>query len=195
MKKESTSREALLEAALGLARREGLSAVSMRRVSAAVGVAPGTVYHYYPSKEALLVSVLERFWRDALHGGPPGAETADFTAAFADFWDRSAAALQQFETSFLQQMYALDQQTRRQGKQRERQYLAHIEAGLTRLLLADPHVRPGTWTLGFPQSDSCPCCFPPCWTSSAGAISSPNFYWPSFEKSLIKKEYFYAGNF
>ncbi len=54
------SRERIVEAALRLIDRDGLEAFSMRSLGAALDVEAMSLYHYFPSKEALLDSVVER---------------------------------------------------------------------------------------------------------------------------------------
>jgi hypothetical protein len=55
----------IAEAALKLIDREGLSALSMRRVGAELGVEAMAIYHHLPNKEALLEAVVTH--------GTPGA--------------------------------------------------------------------------------------------------------------------------
>ena len=50
----------LLDAALALVDAEGLEALTMRRLAAAVGVEAMSLYHHVPSKEALLDLVVDR---------------------------------------------------------------------------------------------------------------------------------------
>src|SRR6202012_3770970 len=54
------SREQVLDAALDLVDRDGASALSMRRLGAELGVEAMTLYHYLPSKDALLDGIVER---------------------------------------------------------------------------------------------------------------------------------------
>jgi AcrR family transcriptional regulator len=54
------SRERILDAALDLADRQGVTAVSTRRLGAALGVQGMTLYHYFPTKAALLDGMVER---------------------------------------------------------------------------------------------------------------------------------------
>lgn len=195
MKKERTSQEALLSAALALARSEGVSAVSMRRVASACGVALGTVYHYYSSKEALLVAVMERFWQDAFHGGlSAGEEAPRFLSAFSSVWNRAASALRQFETSFLQQMYALDQRTRQQGKLRERQYFAHLEDNLTAILRADSKVSPDLWTPVFTPEQFVSLLMAAMLDQFRRGAFSPDFLLALIQ-TTIYKEKFHASHF
>ncbi|MFK4227585.1 TetR/AcrR family transcriptional regulator, partial [Streptomyces sp. NPDC019890] len=53
------SRERVLATALELVDREGLSALSMRRVGAELGVEAMALYRYAPSKDALLDGLVE----------------------------------------------------------------------------------------------------------------------------------------
>ncbi|WP_418960475.1 TetR/AcrR family transcriptional regulator C-terminal domain-containing protein [Streptomyces tritici] len=75
------TRQAVLEAALRLVDREGLKALSMRRLGAELGVEAMTLYHHVPNKTALLDGVIEQVVAEAL---PPqfGAATwrADLSA-------------------------------------------------------------------------------------------------------------------
>jgi AcrR family transcriptional regulator len=51
---------AITDAALALVDQEGLGALSMRRVAAALGVEAMALYHHFPNKEALVEAVLKR---------------------------------------------------------------------------------------------------------------------------------------
>ena len=62
-----TSKEKLLLAAKELAKAEGLSALQMRSVASAAGVAVGSVYNYFPNKNALLTAVVASIWFDMFH--------------------------------------------------------------------------------------------------------------------------------
>ncbi len=54
------TRDELLDAALGIVDSEGLPALTMRRLAAAVGVEAMSLYHHVPNKEALLDGTVER---------------------------------------------------------------------------------------------------------------------------------------
>lgn len=74
------SREQILDAALAVADRSGIEALSMRKVGAELGVEAMTLYHYLPNKDALLDGMVEQVvsqadtsfagasWRNALTG-------------------------------------------------------------------------------------------------------------------------------
>ncbi|QIJ61188.1 TetR/AcrR family transcriptional regulator C-terminal domain-containing protein [Streptomyces sp. JB150] len=68
------TRQAVLEAAVRLVDREGMKALSMRRLGAELGVEAMTLYHYVPNKTALLDGMIEQVVAEAV---PPqfGAAT------------------------------------------------------------------------------------------------------------------------
>ena len=54
------TRESIADAALRLIDREGLEALTMRRVGAELGVEAMAIYHHIPDKESLVEAVMER---------------------------------------------------------------------------------------------------------------------------------------
>jgi AcrR family transcriptional regulator len=57
--KTPLTRDVFVRAALGIVDREGLDALSMRRLGAEVGVDPMAAYRHFPNKDALLDGVVE----------------------------------------------------------------------------------------------------------------------------------------
>lgn len=58
------SRDYILRTALALIDRDGVEALSMRRLGAEMGVDPMAIYHYLPSKAAVLDGVVEILWSE-----------------------------------------------------------------------------------------------------------------------------------
>jgi TetR/AcrR family transcriptional regulator, repressor of fatR-cypB operon len=82
-------RTRLLEAALDLFESRGFDGVAVPEIAARAGVATGTVYRYFPSKEAL-VNALYRHWKETynrfvLAPLPPGLPPRD---QFSAYWQR-----------------------------------------------------------------------------------------------------------
>lgn len=59
------TRDAVLDAAIRLADRDGLAALSMRRLGAELGVEAMALYNHVPNKDALLDGLVERLVADA----------------------------------------------------------------------------------------------------------------------------------
>jgi TetR/AcrR family tetracycline transcriptional repressor len=62
--REQLTRERIVRAALALVDRDGVKALSMRKLGAHLGVDPMAVYHYVPNKEALLDAIVEAVMSD-----------------------------------------------------------------------------------------------------------------------------------
>jgi len=56
-------RERAISQARELLIREGYAAMTIRRVAAALGIAPATIYNYFPSKENLTACVMLEDWQ------------------------------------------------------------------------------------------------------------------------------------
>jgi AcrR family transcriptional regulator len=77
---QAARRQRVLVAALELGADGGYDAVQMRDVASRAGVALGTVYRYFPSKDALLAAAMVEWMEDlerrVTERGPSGATTA-----------------------------------------------------------------------------------------------------------------------
>ncbi|MBQ7503511.1 TetR/AcrR family transcriptional regulator [bacterium] len=58
-------REQLLDIAVSLFAKHGLEGTTTKDIAKAAGVSPGLLYHYYSSKEDLLLNVIKRFKSEA----------------------------------------------------------------------------------------------------------------------------------
>jgi AcrR family transcriptional regulator len=77
------TRERIITAAVEMIEREGVEAVSMRRVAAEVGCAVMSLYNHVPSKAALLDDVAERVMSGIEFTAAPGADWQDQVRAQA----------------------------------------------------------------------------------------------------------------
>jgi AcrR family transcriptional regulator len=62
--RSETAREHILDVAIRLFRKDGFDETTMRAVASEVGMALGLTYHYFPSKEALVMAYYERVQRE-----------------------------------------------------------------------------------------------------------------------------------
>ena len=62
MRNRILTKESVLDAAEKIIVAEGMKQCSMRRISSALGVAVGTIYNYYESREELLVDLFTISW-------------------------------------------------------------------------------------------------------------------------------------
>lgn len=77
------TREAILAAALDLADREGLKALSMRRLGAALGVEAMALYHHVAGKEALLDGLVEHVFAQTSARPSSGRDWREWAREYA----------------------------------------------------------------------------------------------------------------
>ena len=63
-RKKEASRRKIITAAVSLFNRHGLEAVTMEQIAEAADVARGTLYNYFPSREAIVNAYLEQTFQD-----------------------------------------------------------------------------------------------------------------------------------
>jgi AcrR family transcriptional regulator len=64
MTRSEATQEQILDTAIGLFREHGFDETTMREIASEAGVALGLAYHYFPSKEALVMAYYERVQRE-----------------------------------------------------------------------------------------------------------------------------------
>src|SRR3546814_13781230 len=78
---QAARRQRVLVAALQLGSAGGYDAVQMRDVAASAGVALGTIYRYFPSKDSLLAAAMVEWMEDLERRlnrrGPTGSPAAE----------------------------------------------------------------------------------------------------------------------
>src|SRR3954466_6305592 len=65
-KRSAETIDVLLVATERVLAKDGFAAATTNRIADAAGVSIGTLYHYFPTKEALVEAVVHRMWQDEL---------------------------------------------------------------------------------------------------------------------------------
>ena len=60
-------RQTLIEKAIELSRTGGLSRLKLRDLARECNIALGTLYNYYPTKDSLVLDVVQQFWQNCFH--------------------------------------------------------------------------------------------------------------------------------
>jgi len=61
--KSERSQDAILQAALKLFSKQGFRGTSIREIATEAGLSTGNVYHHFPDKEALFITLLDQYWQ------------------------------------------------------------------------------------------------------------------------------------
>ena len=137
MPKQVIDRDKLVAQAYAIASRDGISALSVRKVAAACGIAVGSVYGYFPTKADLTATVLTRFFDENLSDVRPGER---FTSYVRRFREALCAARADMSVDWFAEMRRLPAIEQEALEAVRAPMLAHIERGLGRVLDADEAV-------------------------------------------------------
>lgn len=152
MNQKATSREDILEVCRGIVREQGLSGISMRTVASACGIAPGTLYNYFPGKNALVLAVTADVWSDIFSCGPRRSTEGeeDFATHVEKTFNIARAGMLRYPGFLPSHVLdlAADQGPRAQGREMMRWFFGHIEDDILHALDADKRVRENAFTGG-----------------------------------------------
>lgn len=148
--KSRTLQDDILGAAVRIAQAEGPEAINIRRVAKEVGVAVGTVYNYFQSKDEILLSMAEGFWRDTVRDMFSQVKVHGFTHEVAQLYAILSSKMADFRAGLLDSIRQTgSNRTLMGGKAREASAQAVIRDTLADHLREDPHIQPDIWTPAF----------------------------------------------
>ena len=141
MPKQVIDRDKLVAQAYAIASHDGISALSVRKVAAACGIAVGSVYGYFPTKADLTAAVLTRFFDEYLSDELCAMRSGErFTSYVRRFREALCAARADMNVDWFVEMRRLPSGEQEVLEAVRAPMLAHIERGLTRVLDADEAV-------------------------------------------------------
>ncbi len=141
MPKQVIDPEKLVSQAYAIASRDGISALSVRKVATACGIAVGSVYGYFPTKADLTAAVLTRFFDENLSDELCAVRPGEcFTSYVRRFREALCAARVGMSVDWFAEMRRLPSGEQEALDAVRAPMLTHIERGLGRVLDADEAV-------------------------------------------------------
>ena len=143
MNRRKTSKDLIFEKALEIAKKEGVDKLSIRKLASSCNIAIGTVYNYFPDKEAMVTEMGKVFW-NAIFEGQEKLYRPDmgFTVFLEQYYGFLYARMSPFDGSWVRE---LDGQIPKR---------AAIEL-LRQALAEDRRVNPSIWNMEFHPDTFC----------------------------------------
>ncbi len=140
MKKPITSRETILATCRDLLASRGLESISMRGVARACGIALGSIYYYFPSKNDLVLATIESVWQDifSLDQGEPGP--SDFKNYIERCFNHLKAGIKKYPNFFTIHSLSFSANDKNRARASMEHYRAHIKEAMKAVLEADNRV-------------------------------------------------------
>ena len=138
-----TSKEKLLLAAKELAKTEGLSALQMRSLASSAGVAVGSVYNYFPNKNALLTVVVASIWFDMFHNDTTeNTRNMGFCDAVSHLFSQIQKGIAAYPDFFAAHRVIFEESEKENALKLRESTFSHMEKNLLGCLETDPRIRP-----------------------------------------------------
>ena len=140
-KKDDTLRETLLDAARSISDTEGIGAVNIRSIAKKAGIAAGTVYNYFSSKDDILLALTEEYWKQTLYEMNNTISAVSFCAQLQEIFIFLRNRISQSAGKLMNSLGS----TRTAGQMRMLSMQSELETALVRRMEQDASIRGDVW--------------------------------------------------
>ena len=95
-----TSKESILKVAREIVSKEGLKALNIRKIAKECDIAIGSVYYYFPSKDELLIEVIENVWEDIFRIDEMDYEEISFVDFIEKIFNHTEEGIEKYPNFF-----------------------------------------------------------------------------------------------
>jgi AcrR family transcriptional regulator len=144
-KKDEALKDTLLDCARAIAAGEGADAINIRRLAARAGIATGTVYNYFESKEDVLLALTEGYWRETMEEMRFAVRAERFSGQLREIILFLREKISGPGGAWMRSLSGAEAE----GRERMRAVQAVLRDALVRRLERDSAIREGVWRAPF----------------------------------------------
>jgi AcrR family transcriptional regulator len=144
MNKIITSEEQIIEGSREFISRQGLKKLDMRSLASFLQVSVGTIYNYFPSKEALMEASVEAVFKDIFHARR--SDTADFLSLLSGLAQALEAGERKYPGFFAAHSFAFSKEGKEEAREMKKSSILHVQLMMKEALEKDKKVRPDAFT-------------------------------------------------
>lgn len=149
--KSVASRENILAVCRKLVCQEGMAAVNMRMVAEASGLALGSIYYYFPSKDDLLIATIESVWDEIFNWEDDSLKGLGFTEFIARLFDHIKEGIKSYPNFFTIHSVSFSSKGQKKGYTTMQYYLSSIKAKMLLTLRDDKKVKENAFDENFTE--------------------------------------------
>lgn len=147
-----TSKDAILQKIREIVAREGLNALSIRRLANELGCSVGTIYYYFKSKDELIIEAIEIVWEDIFKADEI-VTCASFLCYLNEILLHISHGIKKYPNFFTLHSIVLQTDEKQKAKSNMYVYMSKLKDRMKEVLASDQNVRIDTFTEEFTQDD------------------------------------------
>ncbi|MGN1389247.1 MAG: TetR/AcrR family transcriptional regulator [Bulleidia sp.] len=147
------SKEEILRHCREIVQHQGLSALNMRTVAEECGMGLGSLYYYFPSKNALVIATIESVWSDLFRLEDSQLEDSSFPEYVRSCFERLHQGVQKYPNFFTIHSVSVSEDGRSEARETMMRYMDRILSSFRAVLIRDPRVRKDAFDESFSMDD------------------------------------------
>ena len=150
MSKAITSREAILKSAIEIAYRDGIYKLNIRGLASECGISIGSIYNYFPTKDDLVLAVIEEFWKNIFERGMcDHHKNLCFIQFYEQIYMRFFDYLKIFKEDMLNEISFLSKGDKEKEINKESHHFYRMKSIMLYHLEMDEGIRQDIWSSNF----------------------------------------------
>lgn len=141
MNKAVTSKEDILAVSKKMVADKGMQAINMRSVAKQCGVAVGSVYNYFPSKNDLMIAVIDAIWKEIIQGISDRTLSSGFVESTEKLFYSVKSGGEKYPFFFSIHSMSVAKSGKDKGRETMNKYFKSVKADLLHSLQNDQRVK------------------------------------------------------
>lgn len=139
------SKENILETCKKIVSNKGLTAINMRLVAKECNIALGSIYYYFPSKDDLLIAIIESVWEDIFKWNDFEKKELNFLEFVEKLFLHIRINVDKYPNFFMIHSISLSENGKEKGYSKMNFYLSNIKKKMKDILKKDTNIRPNVF--------------------------------------------------
>ncbi len=142
-----TSRDEILRQARQIIAEQGMPALSIRSLSKRCGMAVGSMYNYFPSKDSMVLAVVQSVWEDVFH--LDRLEESSFSAVVREVLLHIEEGRKTYPNFFKLHALEISEDAKGGGKRFMTEFFKEMTETLLSILEGDEYLKDGVFDENF----------------------------------------------
>lgn len=141
MNKVVTSKEDILAVSKEMVAKNGIQEINMRNVARQCGVSVGSVYNYFPSKNDLMIAVIDAIWKEIIQGISDSTLSSGFLENIEKLFYSVKSGGEKYPFFFSVHSMSVAKSGKDKGRETMNQYFECVKSDLLHSLRKDERVK------------------------------------------------------